>query len=61
MTKAETLALFIVQNWHYCPIDENVTIEKCEGWTGGCTFLDQMKCAKCICKHSNEIFIGKDN
>lgn len=61
MTKAEILATFIVQNWHYCPIDDEVPVKDCEGWTGCSDGFNQTKCVKCILKHTDDIFIMKKN
>ena len=54
MTKAEVIASYLVQNWHYCPIDDEVNIPECEGWRV-CK-----KCVKCILKHSDAIIINDD-
>ena len=47
-TRAQKLAQFIAENWHYCPINANTTIKNCDGWH--CE-----NCAKCIEKHAAEI------
>ena len=49
-TKAESLAEFIADNWHYCPIASGVGIpeDACSGWGGD-------KCAKCIANHADQL------
>lgn len=51
--KDEKLANFIVKNWHFCPLPDEVSEERCEGW-------GSKMCAKCILKHADEIG-GKKN
>lgn len=51
-TKADKLAEFICRNWHFCPIDENITISECEGWNSN-------KCKECILKNAQNIEVVK--
>lgn len=50
--KAEILAGFIVENWHYCPIPESIAVEECDGWKSD-------MCAECICNHTDELAARK--
>jgi len=34
MSKAEKLTLFIVNNWHFCPIPEDIMVRHCDGGGG---------------------------
>ena len=52
-TKSEKLALFIVTNWHFCPIDIDIEEKDCDGWKSE-------KCIQCICKYNNEL-VGSKN
>lgn len=60
-TKAEILATFIVQNWHYCPIDEEAEVKNCEGWAGCMDEFSQKQCVNCIMNHANDIILKKQN
>lgn len=54
LTQAEYIATYLVQNYHYCPIDEEVSIADCEGWK------PSEHCVKCILKHSSSLNINLD-
>lgn len=54
--KAECLAKFIANNWHWCPIDGNIDVPNCEGWR-----CDIEHCAKCIIKNIDHMETGEDN
>ena len=42
------LSDFIVKNWHFCPLDENIMICDCDGWKSE-------KCKKCIRSNYNKL------
>ena len=44
-TKADALASFIVDNWHFCPVDIEVEEKECDGWKSD-------KCKRCVCKNA---------
>ncbi len=51
ITKAESaklLAKFIVDNWHHCPIREDVPVEDCDCW-------GSENCYLCIRKHADQL------
>lgn len=49
-TKAEILATYIVQNNHFCPLDDDCNVKDCAGW-------HNEECVKCILKHIDAIYI----
>lgn len=51
--KAEHLAKFIAINWHYCPIDENISVPDCECWKSD-------KCKDCLLGHVEHIKLKED-
>ena len=51
MTKTERIAAFLVQNWHYCPLDEELNIPNCAGWRN-------KACVKCICQNSEALILA---
>ena len=42
------LAKFIVENWHHCPVNAEVTVSNCDCWGGENCFL-------CIKKHADQL------
>lgn len=47
---ANIFAEFIATNWHFCPIDENVTVHDCECWGSD-------KCKECLLANADHIKI----
>ena len=47
---AKLLAEFVAKTWHYCPVDENITIDNCGGWRS-------YMCAECIRKNAKNLKI----
>lgn len=45
---AANLISFIVKNWHYCPIDENINVSDCQYW-------HSEHCKECLLKHAAHI------
>ena len=46
--KEKALAAFIAENWHHCPVDENITIKDCCCWGGD-------HCTECLVKHATKL------
>lgn len=46
--KTDLLAKFIAENWHCCPIDENISVKDCGCW--GCDH-----CTKCIMENAEHL------
>lgn len=53
--RADHLAKFIANNWHWCPIDGDCEIHECEGWR-----YDIDYCSKCLVKNVEKINIKED-
>jgi len=47
---AKLLSEFVAKTWHFCPVDENITIDSCGGWRS-------CKCAECIRKNARNLKI----
>ena len=55
-TQAEiALSEFIVDNWHFCPIDSDYSFPSCEGWRS-----DSAACARCLRNNFDIINGGAD-
>ncbi len=45
---AKLLAKFIVENWHHCPVSDEIHVDDCECW--GCD-----NCERCIQRHADNL------
>lgn len=44
------LSWFVVRNWHFCPVAENVTVDDCCGWQ-----CNKQHCARCIRRNADAL------
>lgn len=57
--KTYALAKFIVTNWHFCPVLEDIPVQNCCCWSNDKYWNeDKDFCAKCIMK--NAVYLDKE-